>query len=550
MNKSCFTLLAAIVLGHGSSAVAQQEVRLKTGATLIGTAKFEGDDAVVRVGDSTLRFPRDEVSLITALTTAQAQLPEPRRLLNIALEAKLLSGAKKEVVGLLAEASRLAPDDAQIAFWYATSLLDAGYGKAAQQALAPRRDEIARLYPGVTDQLDARIQERLKLEALPPQLLAKIDEVNAAGEAPTDSNQRRYSAVFRVVDQHQSPVGQNAIRVQCNGNDEALEAFPLGYYLFTFNRSRGNSNDPCQIDVNDIGLRPAEFPLPVVSGPLSAPLEFVAHRFDKSERISIRVRVTDRDDKPVADAKLALRPTSRRGNVSEESLSAVSNDEGNASFDAFPLTYNLDVNAPQFKSETQSVELRESSKKGRELHVKLYALLTGEIRVNWRFTPSAPNGETITGETTLPIGVRALPPYNDGHAIMQTLRPLQVEDRMMIQFSLHHYGGYPMALGGQNAWVRAVEVKSPEGEPDVLEDLESKFAEIDLGQLDKYKEESKAIELGGAPMPNRSPGLLPIDARTIYFGKLPHRDMRSSQMGELAFKLIISELATDPKPSE
>src|SRR5712675_1170375 len=72
-----------------------------------------------------------------------------------ALSMRLMNGTGNEVVGLLAEAKRLAPDDPSVAYWCASTLVDAGYGKAANEVFTPRREAIAKAYPGLADQLAA-----------------------------------------------------------------------------------------------------------------------------------------------------------------------------------------------------------------------------------------------------------------------------------------------------------------------------------------------------------------------------------------------------------
>ena len=90
-----------------------------------------------------------------------------------------MNGTGNEVVGLLAEAKRLAPDDPSVAYWCASTLVDAGYGKAANEVFAPRRDAIAKAYPGMAEQLAARIKRRADMERMPMELVKRIDELNA-----------------------------------------------------------------------------------------------------------------------------------------------------------------------------------------------------------------------------------------------------------------------------------------------------------------------------------------------------------------------------------
>lgn len=144
--------------------LAEQEVTLKSGATFIGNVTIDGDAVVVEIDDAPLRVPLAEVAAIAPLDSGHKQ--QARRLLMAALEARLMNNSGNEALGLLAEAARLDPDDPRIAYWYARSLVDAGFGKAAGEVLESRREEIAKTYPGMSDQLAAQIKGRLELEKM------------------------------------------------------------------------------------------------------------------------------------------------------------------------------------------------------------------------------------------------------------------------------------------------------------------------------------------------------------------------------------------------
>ena len=58
--------------------------------------------------------------------------------------------------------------------------MDAGYGNAANEVFAPKREAIAKAYPGMADQLVARIKRRAEMEKMPLELVKRIDELNAA----------------------------------------------------------------------------------------------------------------------------------------------------------------------------------------------------------------------------------------------------------------------------------------------------------------------------------------------------------------------------------
>ena len=548
MKYLAFLLLSSITLSLSATRLAAEHaVTLKSDLTLIGDVAFEGADLVVQLGEAKLRVPLKDVAAVVPIGST-TQAPPAKNQLLTALEARLLNNAQGEVVGLLAEASRQAPDDPQVAFWYATSLLDAGFGKAAHDVLEPRRDAVAKVYPGVTDRLAARIQDRVKLEALPPALLKRIDQLNAEAEHhAADADSRRFAALFRVVDQDQTPVDQNAIHVQGHGSDELLEPFPDGYYLYTFNRSRNSSRQPCHVDVNQVGLKPAEFEVPADVGVAGPPRELAVRRFKESDRRPVRIRVADDQDAPIAGARVELAPT----NVSDESLSAVTDKDGTVELAAFPMIYLLRVNADGFKAESEGLEVRENARKQGERQVKLYRTIKASLRAVWRMTPLQPGGEATSGETTIPLGLGATPLFQDHQAINQTIRPMQVKDQLMIQFALNPYGGFPTPAPAETMWLRAVEVDSDEEGAALQEKVEAEFAALDLKDLENLKEELKPVEFGHLPVDSgtpRGPGIVAAKPGTIYVGKLHHRDHRTGQFAELAFKVMVEEVSLSSPP--
>lgn len=537
LTASAFLLLALLA----TSLYAQQEIRLKSGTIFFGVARFEGDEAVVKVGESELRFPREEIALIQGAAAPAAgqlpALPEPRRLLNAALEAKLLDGATKEVVGLLAQAAQLAPDDPQIRFWYVTSLVDAGHGKAAEEALAPHREAVAAAYPGAVDRLAARIEARKKLEKLPPALVARIDGINASAVIRSD-NERNFQIAFRVVDQHGAPIEPAFVHLTGYANNEQLESFGDGFYVYAFSRS-GNSDESLKLSVEEVGVRPEEFAIAIHAGPLSAPKEFVVHRLSDEDRVPLRVRVADRDGKPVAKAKVSLRPVMSRGNASEVD-SAATDDDGVVEFKVVPFNYVVEVNAEGFKQESQGADARDESDRRQTVEVKLYPVLKASIRAAWRIAPVESGGETTTGEGVLSLGGRVAYP-NDANMLFRVLRPMQVEDRLAVQLAF--FGGYPFPPYGDAMWLRSIDV-SADGE-DAAAAVRKKFDAIDLSNTTELKKVGEAIDLN--PAPGRPPGLITLQKDRVYIGEMPFHDPRAGRPARGAFKLMMELDAEAPK---
>ena len=250
----------ALALLPTSSLHAEQQVTLKSGASLVGDVSIEGGAAVVTVGGKEMRVPLADVAVVSNVDFGREE--QARRLLLAALETRLLGDERADVAATLAEAARLAPDDVHIAYWHASSLADAGMGKAAHEIFEARRAALEKAYPGRTDRLAQRIRERLELEKLPVGLVEVVDKLNrTAANRTDDGDMRQMYAVFRILDQHKSPLKQADFRVQANGNNERIEAFDDGYFLLAYEMHRSNSPEPCRLYVGQMGLKPAEIQL-------------------------------------------------------------------------------------------------------------------------------------------------------------------------------------------------------------------------------------------------------------------------------------------------
>lgn len=545
MTKLHYSLTFVLIASFATALHAQQEIRLKSGTIFFGEARFEGDEAIVTVGESELRFPRDEIALIQGggaapgVSQHQQALPEHRRLLNAALEAKLLNGATKEVVGLLAQAAQLAPDDPQIRFWYVTSLVDAGFGKAAEEALASHRDEVAQAYPGTIDRLIARIESRKQLEGLPPAMVARIDRLSAAAEQRTDSDddERHHAIAFRVVDQHGKPLAANSMHLEGYANNPELEAFADGYFIYSFRRSRGNNNDLLTLTVEEVGVRTAQFELTLANAPLAEPKNIDVHRQSDDDRVPLRISVTGPDDNPLVNARVSLRANLRRGS-SSALQSEMTNEQGVVELMAFPNSYIVDVTAEGFHPESVSIDAKASREELSQIKAKLYPLLTASLRAAWRMEPveaggNQPPGEVTEGEGTLPVGARGIP-RNDWATPFRSLRAVQVQNRLMLQLDPHQYGG-GWNVGSPATWLRALDVKAEEGSQH--DAVAKQFGEIDLKEMARYKKELKPIEL--ASTPQRPYPQIPLEADRILVGEMPFLDHRTGRPGVMAFKLML-----------
>ena len=524
-------MTACSVLAASSLAVAQQEVRLKSGGVLLGTATIDGEHAVVQVGDATMRVPLANVAEIAAV--AKPDVPQPRRLLMTALEAKILSGADKEVVGILADASRLSPEDPQIAFWHATSLLDAGYGQAAHDVLQANLATVRQAYPGAADRLASRISQRIAIEKLPRELVQRMDLIAERGRerrSGSDDDQQPLYTIFRVVDQRGQPVIIERQSIQVSGNDEQLEAFPEGYYLFSYLHYRNNRRQPCRLTISDFGVQQKTTELRVSDSVYASPQEIQAHRFDDGDKRQVKVRVTDREGEPIPEARVTLSAVMGQGGRGEQEVSFQADNEGVVTIKAFPGSYQMQVNRNGFLTVHQTLDVAENQDASEVRDVKLHKVVVATVNIEWRWSPMQ-GGETSTGN--LRVEFSSLAGAHQGRFPFP-IRFEQAREKLFLQMMGQPFGGRP----DQNSPATSLRklVVSAEGDETAQEKAaRAAFESLDLQELEKASEKLKRVDFSEG----RTGGRAPVELGGVYVAKLMTFNQQRGQPGELTFKFLI-----------
>ena len=407
MTRLIPSLSAITIWLLANTLFAEQIVVTKSGTTLVGTVTFDGDAVIVEIAKGNLRVPLSEVVAVATIATeggVAAQGPtQAQSLLLKAAEARLLKNGGEEAAGILAEAARLAPDDPRIAFWYAGALVDAGEGKAANDVVNRHREAISAAYPNMLNTLTARIEQRLKLESLPRELMNRIDRLNAFAESqpPTGGDQQLFAA-FRVVDQHQTALPAGFFRVECNGHDDKLEAFDDGHFLLVFKQNRGSEGGPCKLTIAEPGYESRTFEFAASPSEVKNAGEFVVKKYEESARRRVQMHVMDGEGEPISGAEVRLNPQLSRNSSEDDSLSADTDDSGNVEILAYPLEYLYRVTANGMNPEQGMLTVKEASDVP-ETKVTLYAALEGSLRVKWIRKIAGEVGESTTGEATVEI---------------------------------------------------------------------------------------------------------------------------------------------------
>ena len=531
---------------------ADQEMILKSGTRMIGTVTIDGADAVVQMADDKIRVPLKDVATITAENSSPER--QAQRLLLTALEARLMNGTGNGVVGMLAEAKRLAPDDPSVAFWCASTLVDAGYGKAANEVFTPKREAIAKAYPGMADQLAVRIKRRADMEKMPLELVKRIDELNAAATRQTPGAEKRQMfAMFRLVDQNKQPIDQSAFRVESRGEEDNLESYDDGYFVLTFGRNRYNRDEPCRLEVVQSGLESKSFQFSAASNRLADAGEFVVPRLDEKSKRPFRVQVVDASGKPIAGARIALQTTTQQRNGVNEAASTTTDLDGRAELMVFPMKYTYSVSAEGFNSGNGSIDVPVGERKVEEQQVKLHRAIQAKIRLAWSSTGLANGGQgaTTSGEAEIRAVGSAVRPNQFGPDTINWVRTSQQKDRMILQFISQPFGGPPQF--GSTSWVRIIESEDGTKESDLKRKGLEKFNSLDLKKVGEFKdkiEPPKSLNPAGAP--NNYPGSVSVRAEMgkVYVGKLMQREMPTGQPIELSFKAIVDQMSSDVESAE
>lgn len=547
MHRASFLFAMMALLWLAAAACGEQQVKLQSGATLVGDISVQGSDLVVDVDGAKIRVPFQDVVMVTPVGSDAPN--DAERLLLKAIEAQVLADGEKSEFGLFAEAYRLAPDNPRVAFWYARSLVSAGYGKGASEVFEPRRQAIVAAYPGIADQLAKQIEERVALEKLPAALVKRLDEIARVAEhaGTIQSEMTAYAAYFRLVDQQDQPIERSAFRVNCSGENEELESFADGYYLYTFFRRDRFGNNPCRLQVARPGLVGKVFEFQGSSHGAENVGTLRVERMNDEDRRPVAVKVVDPQGNPLPGATVTFHPVNQMGNQGEPPQ-ATTAAGGEAKAVLFPDKYNCQVSLKGYSPTAEMVSVAPDAETPAVVEVKLYRAITATIKVVWRakmgVNPGMPqfgNDSVTTGEFEQHTG-RDGGGFQGGPFGPSWVRLVQTNDKMQLQF-YEQPMGFPQPA--ESSWVGRLKDVAEDSNEDKLDAkaVAELFDVLALAELDAIADEFKVrrTKFGGMPGPG-GPTSVPLDTDDIYIGKINSRDPQTGRPATIAFKILATEL--------
>ena len=474
-----------------STVHADELVTLQAGKDSFLKVSTLGNQLVIEIDGTKLHFPLDDET--TPNSSTPPSLRQANQFLLKSFESQLLHGSGQKEVGLLAEAYRLAPSDARIAYWYSRSLVNVGSGKAAQKAFASHRDAIAATYPGLIDRLAEQIDRRVQLELLPSKLVQQIDKIDltAGGAAAFFDDKEPHAAFFRLVDQHGKPIEASAFGISCNGQNKRTQSFARGYYLFTYLLHRGSSPSPCQLKISQYGLQNKTFEFAGEANGVADAGDFQIKRMGEVDRRPAVVHVVDAQGKPLAGVTVTFTPAANRRN-GEKIPTSKSDKKGRVEMRLFPYTYTCYANLKDHNRDSQSLEVSSDASGANALELTLHRLIAATVKVHWRAkilgnpnpNPNLSPGEPVSiGGIELHNGVQSHP-----YSSVPWVRLQQKDDQLQLLLTEQPQYG-PLGITG-NSWIGRIETANGSA--------------VDFESIDRVRSANPSSAFGRNPFSGKS----------------------------------------------
>ena len=442
-------LFSGLLVDHAS---AQQEVVLRSGATLQGVVSVEDDKVVVTIGDAPIRVPFADVLSISSDSVASSDKAE--QLLRASLETLVLRENAEGATLLLAEAHRHAPNDFRIAFWRGYTLAETDQGEAASIILKPHRERILKEFPGAAERLFDRVGVLATIESMPDELSVAVKNHNRTIDQLLLAENRRVPSlmVFRVTDQFGKPADKDVVRVNHHYGSKNLTSYSDGYYAYRYERDRQREPQPLKVIVNGASFKPAEFQVPVARAKVLKCHSLVAARFGVEDKKVAMVKVMDGDGNLLTDANVQLYGSGRIGGR-PESFSLKTDINGIAKLKLFPGRYRVSTTKQGYRRGRRSVSLNLEKDMEEPDTVVLHRALIAKLLVQVRSRADGTEVNLDHVEAIVDLTERGL----TGNQRCPWLQLMQLGDSLVLGVgqNQNHAGGDLRSF-----WIREKEKKS------------------------------------------------------------------------------------------
>lgn len=143
---------------------------------------------------------------------------------------------------------------------------------------------------------------------------------------------------FRLLDQHDQPIGKRSFYYSNTGGNQQLESLGGGYYVLSFDWRPGRKSLPTILLVADADIQPADYPLRPQPGKVVDAGVIRVHRFAEESQHKARIRVVDPEGKAVSGVTIVANPKAVW--ISPDAQQRIKSDEsGIVEIDVYPTKY-------------------------------------------------------------------------------------------------------------------------------------------------------------------------------------------------------------------
>ncbi len=321
--------------------------------------------------------------------------------------------------------------------------------------------------------------------------------------------------------------------MECSAQNEKLEAFAEGYFLFTYSHSRRSSSQPCRVRVAGAGLLEKTFEFHGTRNEVRAAGLFRARRFAEKDRRKVDFTVTGPNKKPIVGVLVALHANNRSS--SNKILPVKTDSAGHTSASLYPGTYQCYFTAPGYNRVIRSLIIPLESRKPSTIEATMHPTINAQVKVVWKSEPLNYLGVTNREEPrtvqkqegVLYAGDKV---RSSNSNRVRWIRLTQVEDRLQLIITTTP-GYYNYASSPGKPWVGRWTGKEEAG----------LFDNLELDKIEERKKQARILPSSTNPTMGMS---LPVEKEALYVGRTITRDPRTNRPAILTFKVFVVDVSS------